>query len=340
MVATRGGLGGSGAAAGQSKTDIFAERTDAHDHFSETITAPEPEPINHISVSSVVLDKNNRPLTKLTDEELLSGEISKNSKLFELKEKYLQGLKGLAANIARKGVEQPIKVYRHGNVYRAVYGERRVNASKIAREETIPAIILEKRPKDLRQRQAAENLQREGVLAFERMLAIEDVIDEYKKETGIKITKAEQLMPLLDKSRTQCQRYFELINLPDDVKVAAESGILLTIKQTIEVSKLEPGIRKELIDDSETNKELSERLKLLIVKKPEPEPAKKKTNTKKKKKGRQKSKVILGSHAETDRVKKIMETMSPDRAAKIDDWNDMEVVQTEWDLFWKEDILD
>ncbi len=88
-------------------------------------------------------------------------------------------LEELCKSIKEYGVLQPIIVKDIGGMYEIIAGERRFRASKLAKLETIPAIV--KSANDLLTSKIAivENVQRENLSAIEEAIAYQVLIDEY-----------------------------------------------------------------------------------------------------------------------------------------------------------------
>ncbi|MHC5269268.1 ParB/RepB/Spo0J family partition protein [Enterococcus sp. LJL98] len=121
-------------------------------------------------------------------------------------------LKELASSIAHSGVFQPI-IVRESAVkgYEIIAGERRFRASKLAKKETIPAIVRDFDEEAMMQVAVLENLQREDLNALEEAEAYEMLM------TNLKLTQAE-VATRLGKSRPYVANYLRLLTLPKLVK--------------------------------------------------------------------------------------------------------------------------
>ncbi|MCP6769829.1 ParB N-terminal domain-containing protein, partial [Klebsiella pneumoniae] len=77
----------------------------------------------------------------------------------------LEKLKELASTIESSGVINPIVVYKRGEVYRVVAGERRCLASFLANKSEIEARVFNEKPKgfELKLIQWIENTAREDL---------------------------------------------------------------------------------------------------------------------------------------------------------------------------------
>jgi ParB/RepB/Spo0J family partition protein len=130
-------------------------------------------------------------------------------------------LEELAADIKSVGQLQPIVVKQiDAQRYRLVAGERRYRAiSQILKQDTIRATIrrVEESETDTRFVQISENTQRDDYLPLELAAELADI----KKETGLTI---EQIASRIGKSKGFVSKYINLLNAPDDIKQAIESG--------------------------------------------------------------------------------------------------------------------
>ena len=70
-------------------------------------------------------------------------------------------LSELAASIRTHGIVQPLILYRQGNRYTIVAGERRYRAARLAGLKAVPAVITDKEEHELQEVSLIENLQRE-----------------------------------------------------------------------------------------------------------------------------------------------------------------------------------
>lgn len=125
-------------------------------------------------------------------------------------------LQELANSIERSGVFQPIIVRRSVvKGYEIIAGERRFRASKLAKKETIPAIIREFDEESMMQVAVMENLQREDLNPLEEAEAYKMLMD------NLKLTQAE-VAERLGKSRSYVANYLRLLSLPKLVKEMVE----------------------------------------------------------------------------------------------------------------------
>jgi len=89
-------------------------------------------------------------------------------------------LKELSESIKQHGVIQPIILNKENSGrFTIIAGERRFRASLIAGKTSIPAIIREYSPKEIKEVSLIENLQREDLNPIEAAKAIKELMNEY-----------------------------------------------------------------------------------------------------------------------------------------------------------------
>lgn len=135
--------------------------------------------------------------------------------------KTFDDLEALASDIKAVGQLQPIVVKQiDAQRYRLVAGERRFRAIKqILKAETIRATIrrADESETDTRFVQLSENTQRNDYLPLELAEELADI----KYGTGL---TNEQLASRIRKSKGFVTKYISLLNAPDDIKQAINSG--------------------------------------------------------------------------------------------------------------------
>ena len=130
-----------------------------------------------------------------------------------------ESLNELADSIKVHGVIQPIVVTKVDDRYKIIAGERRWRASKICGNKTIPCIIKNYTPQQIREISIVENLQREDLNPIESARAIKELMEEFN-------WTHEQLAERLGKSRPVITNTIRLLNLEPEVIEMVESGKL------------------------------------------------------------------------------------------------------------------
>ncbi|OGT45705.1 MAG: hypothetical protein A3E83_04530 [Gammaproteobacteria bacterium RIFCSPHIGHO2_12_FULL_41_20] len=166
------------------------------------------------------------------------------------KQEELERLKELAATIASTGVINPIVVYKRGDIYRVVAGERRCLASVLAGKQEIDARVFNEKPKgfDLKLVQWVENTARDDLSLDERLDNIRDLIKEYCVQYGDVPITATLLKDITSLSLPQATYYLTVLNAPDDVKTLIKDGTLRSLdKAALIASITAPAVRQEAI---------------------------------------------------------------------------------------------
>jgi ParB family chromosome partitioning protein len=120
----------------------------------------------------------------------------------------------LADSIKTQGIIQPITVRAMGNdKFQLISGERRLQASKIAGLEKIPAYIRTANDQQMLEMALIENIQRENLNALEVALSYQRMITECN-------LKQDELGERVGKNRSTVNNYLRLLKLPPDIQAA------------------------------------------------------------------------------------------------------------------------
>ena len=153
--------------------------------------------------------------------------VSKNSAISEIPLEYIEvnpyqprtefdkeALEELAASIKLQGIIQPITVRKlSNNSYQLISGERRLQASKIAKLERIPAFLREANDQQMLELAIIENIQRENLNPMEIALSYQRLMSECS-------LKQEELGDRVGKKRTTVTNYLRLLKLPPDLQTS------------------------------------------------------------------------------------------------------------------------
>lgn len=153
-------------------------------------------------------------------------------------------LEELAQSIREQGVIQPIIVRPLGSGYELVSGERRLRASKLIGNRTIPAISRQLSDQDMIEIVFIENLQREQLDDGEEAEAYKQLLNE----NGGRVTSA--VMRRVGKDPATMGDRLWMLNLPQVIKKAMSSRLI-----TAEHAKLLSQVTSE-----DKQKELLERI--------------------------------------------------------------------------------
>ena len=128
-------------------------------------------------------------------------------------------LQELAGSIKTHGIVQPLILYRQGNRYTIVAGERRYRAARLAGLKTVPAVITDKEEHELQEVSLIENLQREDLNPVEEAAAIRFLMVQHN------LTQ-EEVSSRIGRSRPAVTNALRLLNLPESVQGMLKDGTL------------------------------------------------------------------------------------------------------------------
>lgn len=129
-----------------------------------------------------------------------------------------QALQDLSESIKVQGIIQPITVRKlNKNTYQLISGERRLQASKRAGLEKIPAYIRKADDQQMLEMAIIENIQRENLNAMEIAFSYQRLMDECS-------LKQEELGERVGKNRSTVTNYLRLLKLTPYVQAAVRDG--------------------------------------------------------------------------------------------------------------------
>jgi ParB family chromosome partitioning protein len=131
-----------------------------------------------------------------------------------------QALQDLAESIKVQGIIQPVTVRQMGtNVYQLISGERRLQASKLAGLDAIPAYIRKADDQQMLEMALIENIQRENLNAIEIALSYQRLVSECN-------LKQEELGDRVGKNRSTVTNYLRLLKLPPDIQIGLRDSVI------------------------------------------------------------------------------------------------------------------
>ncbi|ACQ82455.1 parB-like partition protein [Beutenbergia cavernae DSM 12333] len=133
-------------------------------------------------------------------------------------------LEELAGSIREVGVLQPVVVRRVADVegsprYELIMGERRWRASRLAGNDTVPAIVRETADTDLLRDALLENLHRVQLNPLEEAAAYQQLLDDFS-------CTHDELASRISRSRPQISNTLRLLKLPPLVQRRVAAGVL------------------------------------------------------------------------------------------------------------------
>jgi ParB family chromosome partitioning protein len=178
-----------------------------------------------LPLSRIELDPDNPRKLAIDLSDVRAG-IRPEDPLYQLKQEELERLKELAHTIKASGVINPVVVYKLGETYRVVAGERRCLASILAGKQEIEARVFNEKPRgfELKLIQWVENTAREDLTLDERLGNVRDIIHEYQLQHGEAEVTATLLKNITGLSLSQTTYYLAAMYAPDDVQAEIKKG--------------------------------------------------------------------------------------------------------------------
>lgn len=239
--------------------------------------------------------------------------------------KQLLRLRDLADSMLQSGVLQPIRAFRHGNLYRIAYGERRYWAARLAGMKHIPAWISDQRPSRVRTLQLVENLHRDDLDLAGRLRNILAVLGELVEEGD---TTGERLGSLLGISERSARRYLQVARGPKDVLDAVSAGVIRDLLVAASASAIQDDVHRGVII-AYLGKGLSWERAVMEAEKMRNPPTERV-------RGRPITKVTLGATAKVGVVREIMQIVLGEGQLPDLEWTDLRAVSRAWKEFLTE----
>lgn len=203
-----------------------------------------------LPLSRIELDPENPRKLSIDLNDIRAG-IRPEDPNYQRKQDELERLKELAHTIKSSGVINPVVVYKNGEVYRIVAGERRCLASILAGKQEIEARVFNEKPKgfNLKLIQWIENTAREDLTLDERLGNVREIIREYQLQHGPVEVTATLIKNITGLSLSQTTYYLAAINAPEDVQIEIQNGNIRNLDKAALLSSVpSPDLRRQAID--------------------------------------------------------------------------------------------
>lgn len=198
--------------------------------------------VDVIPLRKVELDPDN-PRELILDFEDVRNLPARTDPLYARKMQEIESLYSLAESIKGQGIINPITVYKHGEGYRLIAGERRTLASIHAGKLDIQAKILNEKPDPLKISllQWIENVERSDLSLWERIRNLEKIVDAHQKlqgDTASKITVT-GLSQLMGCSKPQAMLYKAVLEADVDVMSLIRDNKIRNLEKAALVSGID-----------------------------------------------------------------------------------------------------
>lgn len=229
--------------------------------------------IEIIPLRKISLDPDNPRDLALSFEDTYSG-VQENDEQKSRKLSEIEALTSMVKSIREQGIINPIVVYKDGDQYRLIAGERRTLASILAKKEDIPSKVLTTKPDPLKLSllQWIENIEREDLTLWERLRNLEKIVTSLANVKNIESTNitSADLSQLIGCSLQQSINYRHLLNASPQLKVHIQRGEIKNIEKAAFLAKAEEPIQATLIQSCINGATLAElkRLRRELIEEP------------------------------------------------------------------------
>src|SRR3990167_5910346 len=239
-----------------AKKKIFQISEALVDGLEQTITAAHNYSgelrIDVIPIKKIEKDPDNPRDLKLDFKDIYQS-ILESDEDFARKTKELDSLQTLANSIRSQGIINPIVVYKYGEKYRIVAGERRTLASILAGKSEIQAKILDNKPNDLKISllQWIENVERADLSLWERLRNLEKIVNLYTNKKGIpanQITITE-LSNLIGCTKPHAMNYKAVLIADNDLKKLIHDNKIKNLEKAAFIASIQStSIKQQVIE--------------------------------------------------------------------------------------------
>lgn len=207
-----------------AKKKVFAISSSLTDGIEETFAAAANYSgelrYDVIPLKKIEVDPENPRDLIIGFEDVVSG-IAENDPNIIRKKQELESLKTISHSIKTQGLLNPIVVYKYGEKYRLIAGERRTLASLMAEKNDIQAKILDTKPDSLKIRllQWIENVERSDLSLWERISNLQLIALEYARKNNKAIAQIniKELCELIGCAKSQADKYKNLLMVDETI---------------------------------------------------------------------------------------------------------------------------
>lgn len=206
--------------------------------------------VDVIPIKRIEVDPTNPRDLKLTIEDVQAG-ISEKDPYYDRKCLELENLHTMANSIREQGIINPIVVYKFGDKYRLIAGERRTLASCLAGKLDIQAKILDAKPSALKisQLQWIENVERSDLSLWERLCNLEKIVTAYteKKAVPVEQISITELSQLIGCTKPHAMNYKAVLFADISTKQWIQQNKLRNLEKAALIANLESDETREHI---------------------------------------------------------------------------------------------
>lgn len=220
--------------------------------LEETITAAHNYSgdlrVDIIPIKKIEADPENPRDFLLTFDDLHQG-VSPADADYARKQQEKDSLQTMASSIKEQGIINPIVVYKNGEKYRLIAGERRTLASILAGKSDIQAKILDNKPNDLKISilQWIENIERSDLTLWERLRNLEKMVSFYssKKNTTSESISLTELSQLIGCSKPHAMNYKAVLMADDQLKACIKEDKIKNLEKAALIANIKSSALKQ-----------------------------------------------------------------------------------------------
>lgn len=298
-----------------AKKKIFQISNALTEGLEETITAAHNYSgelrVEVIPIKKIDTDPENPRDLMLTLQDMFQG-INERDEHHARKVEELTSLQTIANSIRDQGIINPIVVYKHGERYRLVAGERRTLASVLAGKADIQAKILETKPNDLKISllQWIENVERSDLSLWERLRNLEKILDVYaqKKKINPEEITITELSSLIGCTKPHAMNYKAVIHADQKLRDLIKANKIRNLEKAALIANQTVANHKERLLDACLNGIPLKKLRTLAILENKKPKAKKPLASSRR--GRQTTAINLGKTKNSQVAKVIIDAMA------------------------------
>ena len=334
-----------------AKKKVFAISHALTEGIEETIQAAHGYSgelrIEVIPLKRLEVDPDNPRDLALTYEDMYQG-IAKTDPQLARKTQEMDSLQGLANSIREQGIINAVVVYKFGEKYRLVAGERRTLASILAGKIDIQAKILDSKPTELNISllQWIENVERTDLSLWERLKNLEKIIAAYAVTNNVARTEisATVLSHLIGCTKPHAANYKAVLNADDELKQFIFKNQIRSLEKAAVIATIQSvEIKQQVLAECLVGASLKRLKNIAAQKITKPSQVKKSVESR----GRQTTAVNLGITKNIEVARVVLESILKNSALasiaihfKQVDWNDYRAINSTFKQLMKklEDI--
>lgn len=156
-------------------------------------------------------------------------------------------LEDLINSIKIHGIIQPLVVYKEGNQYNLIAGERRHRAAKVIGLEKVPVVIRTATDQEKLELAIVENIQRQNLNPIEKAIGYKKLADDFNMTQ-------EEVSKKVGQSRVAVTNSLRLLTLSSEIQEALKDGKITEGHAKVILSAESPQAQKNIFKDIISNK--------------------------------------------------------------------------------------